>query len=330
MKAFLDGITEKARRSPGRIVFPEGSDDRVLRAGREVKDAGTALPILLGVPGEIREKAARMNVGIDDLHVIDVEKSDRLEEYAQIFYDLRKHKGVTEEEARQVVRQLNYFGTMMVHTGDADGMISGAAHTTAETLRPAFQIIGTTQEFKTASSYFIILYEDRIFFYADCGLVIDPDAEQLHEIAVNTVRSSRNFGLEPRVAMLSYSTRGSGHGPTVDKVRLASELVKGKMPDLIIEGEIQIDAALVPEVCQRKCPDSPLKGDANVLIFPDLNSGNIAYKLTQRLVNALALGPFIQGLKKPINDLSRGCSVQDIVGVTAVTVIEAQNERFSP
>jgi len=330
MKAFLDRIMEQAQCDPKKIVFPEGSDERVLKAAREVKDTGIAHPILLGRDSEVREKAARLRISLEGLPIADPGMSEQLEDYARVFYDLRKHKGLTESEAHQMMTEVSYFGTMMVHMGDADGLVSGATHTTADTLRPAFQIIGTAEDYSIASSYFIILYGDRIFFYADCGLVIDPNAEELHEIAVSTVRSARNFGVEPRVAMLSYSTRGSGHGPSVDKVRLASSMVKEKIPDLIMDGEIQIDAALVPEVCERKCAGSPLGGNANVLIFPDLNSGNIAYKLTERLVNATALGPFIQGLNKPINDLSRGCSAEDIAGVTAVTVIEAQNERISP
>lgn len=330
MQAFLDKITDQARRSPKRIVYPEGSDERVLKAAREVKDTRIADPLLLGPPDEICNKAEQLGISLDGLLMIDPGKSEKLTEYAQIFFDLRKHKGISADQARQTMEDVSYFGAMMVRMEDADGMVSGAAHTTADTLRPAFQIIGTADECSIASSYFIMLYRNRIYFFADCGLVIDPDAEELYEIAINTIKSACNFGLEPRVAMLSYSTLGSGQGPSVDKVRRASEMVKEKMPDLIVEGEIQIDAALVPEVCERKCADSPLKGDANVLIFPDLNSGNIAYKLTQRLVNAVALGPFIKGLKKPVNDLSRGCSAGDIVGVTAVTVIEAQNERISP
>jgi len=330
MQAFLDKIMEQARRSPKRIVYPEGSDERVLKAAREVKDTRIADPLLLGSPDDICKKAAHLGISLDGLSMIDPGKSEKLMEYAHVFFDLRKHKGITADQAQQTMEDVSYFGAMMVRMEDADGMVSGAAHTTADTLRPAFQIVGTHRDHSLASSYFIILYGERIYFYADCGLVIDPNAEELHEIAVSTVRSAETFGLEPRVAMLSYSTRSSGHGPSVDKVRLASDMVKKRLPDLIIEGEIQIDAALVPEVCERKCANSPLKGDANVLIFPDLNSGNIAYKLTERLVNAVALGPFIQGLNKPINDLSRGCSTGDIVGVTAVTVIEAQNERISP
>jgi phosphate acetyltransferase len=329
MQAFLDKIMEQARRSPKRIVYPEGPDERVLQAAREVKDTGTAFPVLLGRADEIREKAAQLGIDLEDIPTIDPKTSDRLADYTQIFFDLRKHKGITADQAQQNMQDVSYFGAMMVRMEDADGMVSGAAHTTADTLRPAFQIVGTADECSLASSYFIMLYRDGIYFFADCGLVTDPDAEELYEIAINTVKSACNFGVEPRVAMLSYSTLGSGQGPSVDKVRRATEMVKEKMPDLIVEGEIQIDAALVPEVSERKCADSPLKGKANVLIFPDLNSGNIAYKLTQRLVNAVALGPFIKGLKKPVNDLSRGCSADDIVGVTAITVIEAQNERIS-
>jgi len=330
MQIFLDKITEQARRNPKRIVYPEGSDERVLQAAREAKDTGIAFPILLGGVDEILEKAGQLKISLEDIQIIDPDVSDRLFDYSQTFFELRKHKGITEGQAEEIMRDVSYFGTMMVWAGDADGLVSGATHTTADTLRPAFQIVKTAEEYSIASSYFIILYGDKIYFYADCGLVIDPNAEELSEIATSTVRSAGNFGLEPRVAMLSYSTKGSGKGPSVDKVRLATEMVKKRMPELLIEGEIQIDAALVPEVCIRKCADSPLEGNANVLIFPDLNSGNIAYKLTERLVNAVALGPFIQGLNRPINDLSRGCSADDIVGVTAVTVLEAQNERISP
>ncbi|TNF48912.1 phosphate acetyltransferase [bacterium] len=330
MQIFLDKIMRQAQRDPKKVVYPEGPDERVLQAAREVRDTGTAFPVLLGRTDEIQEKAEKLRIRIEDLQIIDPDRSERLTHYAQAFFELRKHKGITESQAKEIIRDVSYFGTMMVREGDADGLVSGATHTTADTLRPAFQIVKTAAEYSIASSYFIILYEDKIYFYADCGLVIDPNAEELSEIAVSTVKSAGNFGLEPRVAMLSYSTKGSGMGPSVDKVRLATEMVKERVPDLLIEGEIQIDAALVPEVCKRKCADSPLEGNANVLVFPDLNSGNIAYKLTERLVNAIALGPFIQGLNKPINDLSRGCSADDIVGVTAVTVLEAQNERISP
>jgi phosphate acetyltransferase len=329
MKTFLDKIMEQARCNPKKIVYPEGSDERVLRAARKVKDTGVAFPVLLGRSDEIHKKAGQLGINVEDIQIIDPEMSSKLTDYAQILFELRKHKGITEGQAQEIMRDVSYFGTMMVWARDADGLVSGATHTTADTLRPAFQIVRTAEEYSIASSYFIILYGDKIYFYADCGLVIDPDAEELSEIAISTVRSAENFGLEPRVAMLSYSTKGSGKGPSVDKVRQATEMVKMRMPGLLIEGEIQIDAALVPEVCKRKCADSPLEGNANVLIFPDLNSGNIAYKLTERLVNAVALGPFIQGLNKPINDLSRGCSADDIVGVTAVTVLEAQNERIS-
>jgi phosphate acetyltransferase len=240
---------------------------------------------------------------------------------------MRKEKGLSLEDAKEMIKQVSYFGTMMVHLGDADGLVSGASHSTADTLRPALQIIKTQEGHSIASSYFIMVVENKVYFFSDCGFVVDPDANQLSEIAISTAQSAKQYGIEPKVAMLSFSTHGSGKGESVDKVIEATKLAREKMPDLEIDGDIQLDAAVVPEIGKKKCPNSSIKGNANVLIFPDLNSGNIGYKLVERMAHAMAIGPIVQGLNKPVNDLSRGCSVKDIVEVCAITVVEAQAEE---
>ncbi len=321
---FLSSLRDKAKKDIKRIVYPEGTDERILEAVVQVKKEGLAEPIVLGPTEKIRAIAQERGFDLAGIRCIDPLTSDEAHRYAQELHALRKAKGVSEHDALRMVRDPSYYGTMMVQSGDADGLISGATHTTADTLRPALQIIKTKPGIKIASSFFIMLIGEKVYLFADCGFVIDPDAEQLSEIALSTAESARRFGIEPKVAMLSFSTKGSAHDPVLQKVVDATRIVRRKDPGLVVDGEIQLDAAIIPEVAARKCPESPLEGEANVLIFPDLNSGNIGYKLTERLAHAMALGPVVQGLRKPINDLSRGCAVHDIVEMTAITAVEAQ------
>jgi phosphate acetyltransferase len=324
---LVNEIKEKAKANPKRIVFPEGDEDRVLQAVNEIKKEGTAIPVILGDVDKIKWRAGELKLDINDVEMINPEHSDKLKGYAKEFFNLRKKKGMTEEKAIETMKDVSYFGTMMVHMNDADGLVSGTTHSTADTIRPALQIIKTAPGHSLASSFFIMIFEDKTYkLFADCGFVMDPNAEELSEIAISTADSAKKFGLDPKIAMLSFSTHGSASNPSVDKVREATELVRKKRPDLVVDGEIQLDAAIIPSIAAKKCPDCVLKGEANILIFPDLNSGNIGYKLTERLAHAMAIGPIVQGLNKPVNDLSRGCAVHDIVEVTAITVVEAQEK----
>lgn len=324
---IMDRIKELARKDPKRIVFPEAEEPRVLNACRKILDLGIAKVILVGDKKAITSKLAKMHLSDSlskGIQIVDVKSDPRQDSFAKLLYEARKQKGMTLDKARQLLQEGGYFGTMMVHQDDADGLISGAVHSTADTLRPALQIIRTKEKFHRVSGIFIMIMKKRIMFFGDCAVEPDPDKNDLADIAIDTAETARSFGVKPKVAMLSFSTNGSAKHPMADKVKDATEIVKAKMPDLMIDGEMQVDAALVPEVCKLKFPDSKVKGDANVLIFPDLNSGNISYKLVERLGHAKAIGPIIQGLKKPVNDLSRGCSVDDIVDLTAVTVVQAQ------
>jgi phosphate acetyltransferase len=320
---ILDEIKAKAKANPRRVVLPESLDERTLRAVEIIIREGLAKPILLGDEGAIRQKAGSMQVNIEGAQFIDPNKFDKFEQYSQEFFKLRKHKNITIEKARETLKDVNYLGTMMVQMGDADGLVSGATHTTADTLRPALQIIKTHEKFHKVSSLFLMMLQDRLLVFADAAIEIDPDAKDLADIAIDTVQTAKKFGIQPKVAMLSFSTNGSATHPSVEKVQEAVARVKYRMPELIIDGEMQVDAALVPEVSERKFPGSTIKGDANVLIFPNLEAANIAYKLVERLAKAQAIGPIVQGLKKPVNDLSRGCSVQDIVDVVAITAVES-------
>jgi len=326
MRTLLDNLKEKAKQNPKTIVYAEGGDERIIRAAEQVTREGIAKIILIGDEAEINNKAHELGVSLEGVRIINPSNYERFDELANAFYELRKHKGITPEQAKDIIKDCAYFGTMLVHMGEADGLISGAVHPTAHTLRPALQIIRTHEKFHKVSSVFLMMLEQRIIFFADCAVEIEPDAKDLAVIAIDTEKTAKKFGVEPKVAMLSFSTNGSAKHPFVGKVREATAIAKDKAPDLIVEGEMQVDAALVPEVCDKKFPGSKLKGDANILIFPDLNSGNIAYKLVQRLAGAHAVGPILQGLRKPVNDLSRGCSVEDIIDVTAITVVEAQGD----
>ncbi|MBU1198476.1 MAG: phosphate acetyltransferase [Nanoarchaeota archaeon] len=324
MKEFMNNIKAKAKQNPKTIVFPEGTEERILRAAEKIIQQGIAGVILIGDENEIKSKANELGVNIEYAKIINPNTFEKFDEYANAFFEMRKHKGITLEQAKETMSNLTYFGTMLVHMGEADGLVSGSTHSTADTVRPALQIIKTKEEFHKVSSFFFMLLEDKLLIFADCAIIIDPDVKTLAEIAIDTANNARKFGINPKVAMLSFSTKGSAKHAFVDKVIEATALVKEKMPDLIVDGEMQVDAALVPHICEKKCKDCDLKGDANVLIFPDLQSGNIAYKLVERLAKANAVGPILQGLNKPVNDLSRGCSVQDVIDVTAITVVEAQ------
>ncbi|HAA25645.1 MAG TPA: phosphate acetyltransferase [Ruminiclostridium sp.] len=330
MSAFLDRISERARADKKTIVLPESNDIRVIKAASMVLERGIANVVLVGNEKSIKEVAA--GIDISGAEIVDPENSDKADEYSNLFYELRKHKGITVEKAKEIMKDPLYWGVMMVKKGDADGMVAGAVYSTSDTLRPALQILKTAPGTKLVSAFFIMVVPDceygekGTFLYADSGLVENPDADQLSEIAISSAKSFKILvEAEPKVAMLSYSSYGSAKSELTEKVIEATRLAKLKAPDLILDGELQADAAIIPEVAASKAPSSPLKGKANTLIFPDLNSGNIAYKLTQRLAKAEAYGPITQGIAKPVNDLSRGCCAEDIVGVVAITCVQAQN-----
>lgn len=321
---FLDWVVSEARGLRKHIVFPEGNEERTLKAVARILQRGIADVTLLGDAERIPIHAAEIGVDVSRARIIEPARSD-LEPYAQAYFELRKHKGVTSEQARDQVQDPVYYGTMMVHRGEADGLVSGAIHSTAHTIRPALQIIKTKEGISVASSVFFMCLEDRVVLYGDCAIVTDPAVEQLADIALTSAETALAFGIEPYVAMLSYSTGESGMGVSVEKVREATELARAKNPDLPLEGPIQFDAAYDAEVAKIKSPKSKVAGKATVYIFPDLNAGNIAYKAVQRSAGALAVGPILQGLKRPVNDLSRGCSVDDIIYVTAITAIQAKS-----
>jgi phosphate acetyltransferase len=317
-------LIQRARADRKHIVLPEGNDDRILRAAGRLLQRQVAELTILGEEGPIRRRAAELGVSLDGVAVLDPKASDHAEEFAVDYTELRKHKGMTIERAREVMTDISYFGTMMVHKGIADGMVSGAAHTTAHTIRPSFEIIKTAAGVNTVSSIFLMCLSDRVLAYGDCAIVPDPTAEQLADIAISSAQTSSQFGIDPRVAMLSYSTGDSGSGADVDKVREATKLVRERSPELLVEGPIQYDAAIEPSVAKSKLPDSEVAGRATVFIFPDLNTGNNTYKAVQRSAGAVAVGPVLQGLAKPVNDLSRGALVEDIVNTVAITAIQAQ------
>ena len=334
---FIEKIKEQAKQEIKSIILPETEDLRVLKGSEIVLSEKTANIILLGNEEKIQKLAKENNINIDGAKIINPLKSEKLDTYVDALYELRKAKGMTKEQAKELLTtNSRYFATMMVKLGDADGFVSGASHPTSDTLKPVLQIIKGRPGVKTVSAFFIMCLpdngfgEDGVFIYADCGMNENPTDEQLADIAITSSESFKELvnpnGI-PKIAMLSYSTKGSAHSELTEKVIRATELAHNKAPELLVDGELQLDAAIVPEVAKMKAPDSPVAGNANILVFPDLNAGNIGYKLTQRLAHAKAFGPLCQGLDKPVNDLSRGCSSEDIAGVVAITCVQAQNMR---
>jgi phosphate acetyltransferase len=321
---FTFQLLDRARADRKRIVLPEGEDDRILRAAGRLLQRNVAELTILGDEPQIRARAAELGVDLSDAKVLNPRTSELCDKFAEQYAELRKHKGVTVEQAREIIHDVSYFGTMLVHNDMVDGMVSGAMHTTAHTVRPAFEIIKTQPGITTVSSIFLMCLADRVLAYGDCAIVPNPTSEQLADIAITSARTAAQFGIEPRVAMLSYSTGTSGTGADVDKVRAATELVRERQPDLLVDGPIQYDAAVDPTTAASKMPDSLVAGRATVLIFPDLNTGNNTYKAVQRSAGAIAIGPVLQGLNKPVNDLSRGALIEDIVNTVAITAIQAQ------
>ncbi len=324
---FLYSMLQRAKSDKKHIVLPEGTDERILQAAEQLVAQNVVKLTLIGSEPELRKKVDDLGLLCDlsRVTIIQPENHPKFEEYAETYYELRKHKGVTLEYARDTMRDVSFFGTMMVYKGDADGMVSGAAHSTAHTIRPAFQFIKTKPGFSVVSSVFFMALEDRVLVYGDCAVVPRPTAEELAEIAIASADTAQMFGVEPIVAMLSYSSGDSGSGEEVERVRKATELAQKRRPDLLIEGPIQYDAAVDASVGQRKMPGSKVAGRATVLIFPDLNTGNNTYKAVQRETGAIAIGPVLQGLNKPVNDLSRGCTVEDVFNTVVITAIQAQN-----
>jgi phosphate acetyltransferase len=327
---FLEQIIERAKSNIKTIVLPESTDLRVIKAASMIQRQGVAKVVLIGNKDDIRELAG--DIDLSGVKIEDPLNSEKFEDYANTLYELRKSKGMTIETARETIKNPLYFGVTMVKKGEADGMVAGAVNSTANTLRPALQILKTAPGTKLVSAFFVMAVPDceyghnGTFVYADCGLVENPDADQLSEIAIAAAGSFKLLvGAEPQVAMLSYSSYGSAKSELTEKVVKAVELAKEKAPGLALDGELQGDAALVPAVAKSKAPGSKVAGKANVLVFPNLDCGNIAYKLTQRLAKAEAYGPITQGIARPVNDLSRGCSAEDIVGVVAITAVQAQN-----
>ena len=317
-------LIERARVDKKRIVLPEGTDERILTAAQTLVRRGVADLVLLGDPDDVQDKAKHLGLDIADTPIIDPATSDLLEDYAARYQELRKHKGVNADAARDAMQDVSYFGTMMVHEGAVDGMVSGAVHTTGHTIRPAFEFIRTKPDVDIVSSVFFMCLPDRVLVYGDCAVNPNPDAEQLADIAISSAETAEMFDVEPCIAMLSYSTGESGKGSDVEQVRQATKIARERRPDLEIEGPLQYDAAVDASVGQSKMPGSKVAGRATVFIFPDLNTGNNTYKAVQRSAGAVAIGPVLQGLNKPINDLSRGAKVADVVNTVAITAIQAQ------
>jgi phosphate acetyltransferase len=318
---FMDDVYASVKGKGARVVYPEGLEERAIRAAGWLRERDLVVPVLIGPVAAIAERAKGLGVSLEGVVVRDPATDPKRAEFEAEYLALRKHKGVTPEIAREKAGLPHYFAALAVRAGEATGFVSGLNSETKPFL-PAFEIVRMREGFKRASSVFVMAFEDRVYFYADCSMNIAPDAETLAEIGRATAQSARAFGHEPRVVFLSFSTRDSAKDDSIDKVKAAVALVRAAEPSLLVDGEMQFDAAILPEVARKKCPDSPLGGRANVFVFPDLNSGNIAYKITERLGGARAIGPIFQGLNRPVNDVSRGCSVQDFADVAAITALQ--------
>ena len=332
---FIETIKQRAKQDKKTIVLPEAEDIRTLKATEIALKEKYANIILIGNEKNIKEKAKENNINIKETTIIDPTTDPNNKKYIKLLYELRKHKGMTQEQAKQIALDPVYYGMLMVKDEEtkADGLVSGAIHSTADTLRPALQILKTAPDTKLVSAFFIMVVpnceygSNGTFIFGDAGLNANPNPDELSEIAISSSKSFKQLvGEEPKVAMLSYSTYGSAHSASTEKVVEATKLAKEKAPELLIDGELQLDAAIIPEVAEFKAKGSPLKGEANVLVFPDLGAGNIGYKLTQRLAKAEAYGPLCQGIARPVNDLSRGCSSEDVAGVVAITAVQAQSQ----
>lgn len=331
--AFMDKIKAKAKASLQPVVLPEGMDDRTLRAARQITDENIAKITLLGNPENIQKQAQNLGINLNDIEIIEPETAEKYDQYAEEYYQIRQHKGVTKEDALEIMKDPVFYGAMMVRNNEVKAGVSGAVNTTANVIRAGIHCVGVAEGSSLVSSFFIMIMpefngvKDVPFFFADSALVPNPTDEQLADIAITTADNWKALvGTEPQVAMLSFSTKGSANHEDVDKVVSATNMVKEKRPDLNIDGELQFDTAVMPSVGKRKAPDSPVAGKANVLIFPDLDAGNIGYKIAQRFGGADAIGPFVQGLNKSFNDLSRGCSAEDIVNTVAVAAVISQSK----
>ena len=327
---ILDVLRSKAAANRRHIVLPEGKDDRTLQAARMVTDRGYAKVTVIGKPEEVRARAKELGFSLEDVDILDHTAADDFEEYANAYYELRKAKGMTPEEAHASMADPLYYANMIVRSGKADGTVAGATNTTAHTVRAALKCLGVQPGLKTVSSFFLMVVPNKTFgengamIFADCGVVIDPDPLQLAEITLTTADSCRLFlDTDPRIAMLSFSTKGSAKSEKIDKVTEALSIVKARRPELNVDGEMQVDAALIPRIGQSKAPGSPVAGRANVLIFPDIQSGNIGYKLAERMSGGIAIGPILQGFDYASNDLSRGCKAEDIVDTVVITALQA-------